>query len=164
MKRWKSFLLQESIGDYSINGMVRLYHYSRAAADSVELDPKRFLTHRGHYSRNDYNASDVPRVFFYVDLDHAERFIKQGAELFSAKVPAADIYDLTVDPLGLIEKSKPAPYVAPDMDYVLRALAQSSENILPAEASAYRGAYYKTGGMGVVVWFEPIQVKKFLMG
>ena len=161
MKRWRNFLLQESIGDYSIDGMVRLYHYSKAAVDSIELDPERFLTDRGHYSRNDYQASDLPRVFFYVDLDHAERLIAQGSELFSTQVPAKSIYDLTVDPLGLIEKSKPAPYVAPNVDYILRALSSGE---LPPPADTYKGAYYKTGGMDVVVWFEPIQVEKFSIG
>ena len=103
--KWRNFLLQESVGEYSIGGLVRLYHYSKAKDDSVQLDPEYFLTKRGHYSRNDYNVSDMPRVFFYVDLDHAEDIVKQGARLFSVQVPADQIYDLTADPLGLIQKS-----------------------------------------------------------
>ena len=170
LAEWRRYLLKESIGEYSIGGMVRLYHYSKTDSDSVVLDPEYFLTKRGHYSRNDYNVSDMPRVFFYVDLDHAEDIVKQGASLFSVQVPADQIYDLTTDPLGLIQKSIPQYGVAPDVDRILRSLAnrprKSSygtppKSILPADADTYKGVYYKTGGMGVVVWFEPIEVKSF---
>ena len=168
--KWRNFLLQESINEYSIGGLVRLYHYSKAEGDSVQLDPEYFLTKRGHYSRNDYNVSDMPRVFFYVDLDHAEDIVKQGAKLFSVQVPADQIYDLTADPLGLIQKSIPQQGMAPNVDRILRSLGNRPrkslygappKSILPADAGTYKGAYYRTGGMGIVVWFEPIEAKSF---
>ena len=168
--KWRSFLLQESISEYSIGGLVRLYHYSKTNTEKIQLDPEFFLTKRGHYSRNDYNVSDMPRVFFYVDLDHAEDIVKQGASLFSTQVPAKEIYDLTTDPLGLIEKSIPQQGMAPNVDKILRSLAgrprkslygAPPKSILPADAGTYKGAYYKTGGMGVVVWFEPIEAESY---
>lgn len=168
--KWRSYLLNESVGEYNIDGAIRLYHYSKSDQDSLQLDPEYFLTQRGAYSRNDFQASDMPRVFFYVDLDHAENIVKQGASLYSVKVPASEIYDLTQDPLGLIKKSIPQYAVAPDVDRILRSLADRPRkslygdppnSILPDDHGTYNGAYYKTGRMGVVVWFKPIQVESF---
>ena len=171
-EKWRDFLLKESISEYSIGGRVRLYHYSKTGDDSLHLDPEYFLSKRGQYSRNDYNVSDMPRVFFYTDLDHAENIVKQGASLFSTQVPAEQIYDLATDPLGLIQKSIPQQGMAPDVDRILRSLANRPrkslygappESILPADAPPYKGAYYKTGGMGVVIWFEKIEVRSFTL-
>ena len=171
-KKWRGFLLNESIGEYSIGGRVRLYHYSKTSDAALKLDPESFLTQRGHYSRNDYNVSDMPRVFFYTDLDHAEDIVKQGASLFSVHVAAEQIYDLTTDPLGLIQRSIPQQGMSPNIDRILRSLAgrprkslygKPPESILPPDAQQYKGAYYKTGGMGVVVWFDPIEVRSFTL-
>ena len=49
--------------------------------------------------------SDLPRVFFYANLDHAEEMVKQGATLYTVLVPVEEIYDLVQDRLGLIKKS-----------------------------------------------------------
>ena len=119
-KKWRGFLLNESIGEYSIGGRVRLYHYSKTSDAALKLDPEYFLTQRGHYSRNDYNVSDM----------------------------------------------------SPNIDRILRSLAgrprkslygKPPESILPPDAQQYKGAYYKTGGMGVVVWFDPIEVRSFTL-
>ncbi len=167
---WRSFLLTEALGDYDVNGMTRLYHYSKSEDDRLTLDPEYFLQHRHSYSRRDYEASDLARVFFYTNLDHAERMVKEGSSLFTVFVPTSQIYDLVQDPLGLIKKSIVPGRVTPDVDAVLRSLAgtprQSKygpppELLIEPGQSDYRGAFYRTGNMDIVVWFEPIEVEKF---
>ena len=112
-KKWRGFLLNESIGEYSIGGRVRLYHYSKTSDAALKLDP-----------------------------------------------------------LGLIQRSIPQQGMSPNIDRILRSLAgrprkslygKPPESILPPDAQQYKGAYYKTGGMGVVVWFDPIEVRSFTL-
>ena len=167
---WRSFLLTEGLDDYNVSGATRLFHYSKSDEQKLTLDPDYFLQHRHSYSRRDYEASDLPRVFFYTNLDHAERIVKDGSSLFTAFVPTDQIYDLSQDPLGLVKKSIVPGRVTPDVDAVLRSLAgtprQSKygpppELLIEPGESKYRGAFYRTGNMDVVVWFEPIEVEKF---
>ena len=169
-KNWKKFLLQEDINDYVFsNENIKLYHFSKEQGDSLMLDPQYFLTKRQHYSRNDYRVSDMPRVFFYMKKEQAEEQVKQDSALYSATVPAEQIYDLTTDPLDLKNKSMSQFRVTPDYDRILRSLANKPrqskygsepESLLSPEESNYKGARYKTGDMDIVVWFEPIEVTK----
>ena len=172
-KSWKSFLLQESLNEYSIGGKIRLYHYSKTLGEDLVLDPEYFLSHRSSYSRKDHNTSDMPRVFFYTNLDHAEAAIKNGASLFTTFVSINDIYDLVGDPYGLKRKSAPYPdleFPIPDYDRVLRSLAENprkvkygepSKSLLEPGQGPYKGVFYTVGSMDVVTWFEPIKVEKF---
>jgi hypothetical protein len=164
-EKWKNFALLESV---DLSGQVSLYHFSGADQDSLLLDPEYFIKQRQHYSRNDYNVSDMPRIFFYVDLEQAEDQVAQGSTLYSVEVPASQIYNLTEDPLGLKQKSISSYRVTPDYDRILRSLANRPrqsrygappESLLP-EGSPYRGAYYNTSGLDIVVWFEPVKVTR----
>ena len=108
-QRWKKFLLREELGKYVENGTIELFRYSSRDMDEIPLDPKRFQTDRMSYSKNDYNASSFPRVFFYLDPEHLETVVAASKRnLYSVKVPASDIYDLVEDPEDLLAKSKKA--------------------------------------------------------
>jgi len=164
-KKWKKFALAE---DALPSGNIVLYHFSGTDTDSLLLDPEYFLKQRKHYSRNDYNVSDMPRIFFYTNIDQAEAQVKQGAALYSVEVPSSQVYNLAEDPLKLKQKSISAYRVAPDYDKILRSLGDKSreskygppsESLLP-EGSPYRGAYYNTSGLDIVIWFEPIKVTR----
>lgn len=164
-KTWQRFILSESV---SLSGDVTLYHFSQTDQDSLMLDPEYFIKQRAHYSRNDYNVSDMPRVFFYVNLDQAEDQVSQGATLYSVQVPGSQIYNLSEDPLNLKQKSISPYRVTADYDRILRSLANNPrqskygpppESLLP-EGSPYKGAYYNTSGLDIVVWFEPIKVTR----
>lgn len=161
----KIFSLNERV---SLVGTVPLYHFSKTDEDSLTLDPEYFLKQRQHYSRNDYNISDMPRIFFYLNLDQAEGQVSQNATLYSAEVPGSQIYNLYEDPLGLKKKSISPYRVTPDYDRILRSLANKPRqskygdpppSLLP-EGSPYKGAYYNTSGLDIVVWFEPIKVTR----
>ena len=160
LKNWKSFILSESLANYNIGGKVVLYHFSQAPADKVLLDPEYFLSKRNYYSRNDYNVSGVPRIFFYLNLDQAEHFVSQGAELFSTVVSADEIYNLVDDPLGLKRKSMSQYRVGVDFDKILKNLSGAEENMPEDSLLSYNGVYYQPGGMDVVAWFKPIEVTR----
>ena len=160
LKSWKKYLIQESLEQHGINGQLQLYHFSKSQDDSIVLDPEYFLSDRNTFTRNDFQASDLPRVFFYVNLDHAEDIVKQDRTLYATVVNANKVYDITKDPEGLKQEARNWPtniYGEPiktapsslNMDLLLRSIAGN-----------YSGAFYKTGGMDVVVWFEPIEVYK----
>ena len=163
-EKWKRYVQEDKEG---LQGNVTLYHFSRTNNPELLLDPRYFLAHRQHYTRNDYNVSDMPRIFFYTDLEQAEQQVKEGSTLYKVEVPSKFIYNLSEDPLKLKEKSISSYRVTPDYDRILRSLAnkpRESKYGPPPESllkqSKYKGAYYKTAGMNVVVWFEPIKVKK----
>jgi hypothetical protein len=167
LSKWRGFLLTEALDAYDENSQITLYHYSPTNEDTLTLDPQRFLQHN-QWSRNDFNSSSQPRVFFYVDLAHAEAMVKEGATLYSARVNTKDIYDMSVDDLGLKQKAMYYPGIPAsiDFDWILKSLADAipeswnKESILPAGSPTYKGTYYRLQNMDVVVWFHPIQVQK----
>jgi len=174
-ENWNKYILKEQFKDYVHSDMVKLFHYSRVrSADSLVLDPNRFVTNRNSYSKNEYNASTFPRVFFYLDKEKTERNIASGT-LFTAEVPASDIYDIRVDVEDLLKKSKKATgQVVPDIHKVLKALAGKDkatpgyeEHFVPIRDSSskiYKGIHYAIshGSIPVVAWFEHIEVYKEL--
>ena len=164
-EKWSTFVLSEAV---SLSGDVELYHFSKTNQDTLMLDPEYFLNQRAHYSRNDFTVSDMPRVFFYVDLSQGEEQVSQSATLYSVQVPGSQIYNLSEDPLNLKQKSISPYRVTADYDRILRSLANNPrqskygpppESLLP-EGSPYKGAYYNTSGLDIVVWFEPIKVTR----
>jgi len=176
LQNWKKFLIQESLEAHNVNGKVRVYHYSQSKDDTLTLDPEYFLAGRSEFTRNDFQASDLPRVFFYTNLDHAESIVKQGRTLFTTFVDTNKVYDMTKDPENLRKdarrwptnfrgekiKTGPAPL---DIDLYLRSVAQkpaSGMELVPLKnEEAYSGVFYKTGNMDLIAWFEPIEVRKF---
>jgi len=166
-KKWKNFLLEESLSDYNQGGMIRLYHFARSTEPRLLLDPEYSVTHTNPYTRKDFNVSQIPRIYFYVDLNHAEEFVKQGATPYSVTVPIKNIYDLSVDPLELKAKASPYPGVSMVLyDKILRSLANKfpehwqAESLLEPGTPPYAGVFYALGGMDVVNWFEPIEVER----
>jgi len=160
--------LRESLNDYNQGGMIRLYHFTRGAAPKLLLDPEYSVTHANPYTRKDFNVSQLPRIYFYVNLDHTEEFVRQGATLYSTMVPIKNIYDLSVDPDNLKEKASPYPGVTTVLyDKILRSLANqfpehwNTESLLDPGTPPYGGVFYTTGQMDIVSWFEPIEVQKY---
>jgi len=169
LSEWRNFVVREALSDYSIDEDIRLYHYARSDENRLTLDPEYFLSKGSAYTRNDFNRSQLPRVFFYTDLDHAEAIVKQDATLYSTTVPASQIYDLQTDPLSLAEKAIRYPGIAASLDYdlLLRSLAGifpsswKTKTLLPPDAAPYNGVFYSLARMDVVVWFRPIEVERF---
>jgi len=164
IKRWKKFLFEgKGSTEHSNDGIITLYHYSRADKEKLFLDPDHFSSNRSSYSRRDYNVSAYPRVFFYVNLEEAEPLVTSGKTLYSTTVPMSEVYDLTEDPDDLQKRSIGRYSTAPDYDIILRALAgrpASVDGVQLVLDKKYNGVYYHVHNMGVVAWFEPIAVNK----
>ena len=172
-RKLRKFLLRENIAS---SGAMNLYHFSSADADDLLLDPEFFKTKRQSYSRNDYNVSSFPRVFFYVDPGEAEPLVRSSnSNMYVATVDAGEVYDLIKDPEGLLQKSKSASgQVRPDYDKVFKSLvgedkphpnpeyAKYFTPIRAEDAKRYSGVYYRIHGgeTQVVVWFDKISAKK----
>ena len=149
LRKWKSYLVEGLLSDYDRGGSTTLYHFSRADSDTISLDPNYFLSHRNSYSKREYERSQVPRTFFYVDLDHAERIVESGRNLYSVVVSHSEIYDLKRDPDGILEASKQPGAFFIDFNKVFETIKEK-----------YKGVFYDTGNFDVVAWFEPIQANK----
>jgi len=149
--KWKNYLKEGLLATYENNGMLVLYHYSNLKAEKIELDPDYFLSHRSTFSRREYEISQVPRTFFYVDLDQAEKIVKSNRTLYGVKVPLKQIYNLHLDPDNIKEQSIPKGAYFVDYNKVLETIKEN-----------YNGVFYKLPTMDVVAWFRPIIVQKIM--
>ena len=152
IENFKNYLHEDSLGDFSDEGMVNLYHYTNPrnieGRDSVVLDPQYFVTSRGAYSKREWETSRYPRTFFYTDYENKEPIVN-GA-LLSTSVPTEEIYDLKSDPEGYVEKHRHPMYgLRKQMEW---------ETMMKDIHSSYRGIYYSIGKPNVVAWFNPIEV------
>jgi hypothetical protein len=175
IENWNKWLINESISlsQHVDSGMVHLYHYSRAEAPSILLDPERFKSGRNSWSMREYNVSPFPRVFFYVDSSKTEADIAHGIP-YEVSVPASDIYDLTTDPEGVLKRSSTYSEYSKSVDIhkTLKALAgkdKPSVNfphlftpIRDEGAKIYKGVYYmiREETIPVVAWFEEIEAAR----
>jgi len=170
---WQKFLLKEEIEKYIEAGEIELFRFSGRDMDVIPLDPEKFRSARMSYSKNDYNVSSFPRVFFYLDPSHLETVVAGSKNnLYSVKVPASDIYDLVEDPEDLLHKSKKASgMVVPNLDKVLKSLAKEDKPglypeyftpIRDEDAKRYKGVYYRInqGTKDIVVWFDNIEATR----
>ncbi len=145
IKEFKEFLKEDQLSDYDQNGEIVLYHYSRVKEPELVLDPEHG---KSSYSRREYETASTPRVFFYADPKHKERFFA-AASLYRVNVPINQVYDLRNDPDGYVGKIK-------HPIYGLRKGIEWDE-LLEAIREDYDGAYYSAPHMDIVVWFRPIR-------
>ena len=148
-KGLKKFLMERKLEDYSDSAVLKLYHFASVDNDSLTLDPEHFLSGRSTFSKREYEKSQVPRTFFYLDLDHAEKIVKSGRTLYTASVPSALVYDLSQDPQDIIKNS-----VQPGAFFV------NYNTVFETIKENYKGVFYKLPNFDVVAWFEPIEVHK----
>jgi len=148
-KGLKKFLLERALTDYGESAALKLYHFAPVDKESLTLDPERFLSGRNTFSKREYEKSQVPRTFFYLDLDHAEKIVKPGRSLYTTTVPSSLVYDLSHDPEGIIKKS-----VQPGAFFV------NYNTVFETIKENYKGVFYKLPNFDVVAWFEPIEVSK----
>lgn len=149
-------------------GLVELYHYSTTDSDQILLEPFRITHSPNAYSRREAERSNVPRTFFYVDPSQREVFFTEHShKLYSAKVPAASIYNLKQDPEGLIEAAR-NQYGVIDFNKLLMSISgwergpsgKYTDYVKRSDGHRYDGCYYTAGGIDMVIWFEPVMVTR----
>ena len=161
LENFKNYLTEAPLSDYDKGGKVILYHY----ADPYSLeqqygtrDPEKFILDtsnfgKSYFSRKEMEASSVPRVFFYVNLDDVEKIVVGGRVLYTTEVPISQIYDLKTDPEDYIKKvMHPA--------YGLRKGIEYNDLLeFIRDESPYKGIFYGSS-FDVVSWLEPIEIYK----
>jgi len=154
IENFNKYLIPEAeLNSYIEGGMIRLYHYSKANQEELEIDPARFADKktRSSYSSNEYNVSTVPRTFFYVDVGQREKGLTVTPNLYSLDIPANRVYDLRTDTEGYKEKIRHPVYG-------LRKGVEWDELLLTLREK-YDGVFYG-GGFDVVSLFVPKKAKR----
>ena len=159
LENWNKFLKEEKgLG----SEITKLYHYCgrcEKGQESVVLDPQRGRDQPGSYSRREYETSQVPRVFFY--LDPADRESMVSGPLYSVEVPTPQIYNLWEDENKYIrrikEKREEEKYWYGSISQPLRKGEDWNNLFYLIMEEGYKGVYYKPG-FEAVVWLEPIVV------
>lgn len=140
---FKEWLITELFDNFVKSNGVTLYHYSKVDRDNLQLDPKQFSTN--HWTKNDFKASPLPRIFFYLNPEDKEDYFINYFE-YEVTVPVNKIYNLIKDPLNFKEEIRNKNYGILNIDEYLQVVSNK-----------FDGAYYNPG-FPVVVWFKPIQV------
>ena len=155
LENFTKFLSESALGDFDVGGEINLYHYAPVDVDEVELDPEYFLSNTSGHSRNEKEVSNVPRSFFYTDLNKVEHQIARAynRKLYQTAVPTSKVYDLRKDPDGFIQQVKhPVFGLRKGMEW---------NNLLNAIKEEYDGVFYNMGNnIGIVAWFYPIKVQR----
>ena len=148
VKDFREFLTEAQASEYNHSGVITLYHYNRTDEEGLVLDPDH---RRGSHSTREFETATTPRIFFYLDPQHRERFF-QRASLYKVDVPANRVYDLRNDPEGHIAMHK-------DPVYGLRK-GMEWDDLLEHIRESYDGIFYSTSNFDVVAWFHPIEVTR----
>lgn len=131
--------------------MVDLYHFSRVGYDAKARDwPSTLALDPAQFSHTEKMRSNVPRIFFYPDTPaHAynDHWGIRKRKLYKTTMPAAQIYDMTVDPDGIVQAGKN------ENGYI------DQEKVMNAIKERYPAAYME-GRFPVVLVFEPITVHR----
>tara|TARA_R110000737_G_scaffold25408_1_gene44088 strand:- start:2025 stop:2534 length:510 start_codon:yes stop_codon:yes gene_type:complete len=146
--KFRKFITEAPKESYVEGEGMSLYHYTRSKEDILVLDPDH---RRGSHSTREFETATTPRIFFYLDPQHRERFF-QRASLYKVDVPANRVYDLRNDPEGHIAMHK-------DPTYGLRK-GMEWDDLLEHIRESYDGIFYSTSNFDVVAWFHPIEVTR----
>ena len=164
LENFKNYLTEAPFSDYNKAGKVVLYHYADPYSLENEYgtrEPEKFTLNtanfgKSYFSRKEMEASSVPRVFFYVNLDDVEKIVVGGRVLYTTEVPISQIYDLKTDPEGYIKKVM-------HPTYGLRKGIEYNELLeFIRDKTPFKGVFYGNQ-FDVVSWFEPIEIYKTKM-
>jgi hypothetical protein len=137
---------------------IDLYHYSPSlCGEFAVIDPECFLNRRHSYSRRDYQASDIPRSFFYLNPMDKENIV--NGNLYHTKVSQNLIYDLNDDPLEYRVRARQgwksninvgAMNISELVDMIHRELVLTEK---------IQGIFYGTAGLSIVNMFVPVEAR-----
>lgn len=153
--------------DVKMEGEVQLYHYTKTdLGDKTVLSPEESFANRLPWSMREYKRSDVPRVFYYPNLENTEiSIVSLSKYLYTGFVNGSDIIKVSN---AIIEYSKSPQELDlqfPDVYHSVKEFVDKGSinyDILFKSIKKYfKGAYYKFGnGMEVVILFQPLEVFK----
>ena len=150
----------------TLNGKVKVYHYSEENADSMTLDPKQSSSKRHYYSSNDYKLSKFPRVFYYTNLDKTEHQIRTGRNLYAGEVDGSKILMLFSAIEEYNKDKELLKYKNPQALEVVDALRGGGSTdwdaMFETASKYFDGVYYdREGTLPIINLFVPLKVKRY---
>lgn len=131
--------------------------------ETILLDPEIAIKNKSFWTNNDYKISDVPRVFYYTDLNKIERMVKTK-NLYVGQVNGSKILNLTDSVKEYT--NNPDSLEAKNADVFNMIKNSMRYNILNIDSllrlvkEKFIGVYYVTGNIPIVNLFIPLTVKK----
>ena len=142
----------------TLSGTIKLYHYSKNDLGSkIKLDPKVSFKNKGYHSMNDYRASSVPRVWYYVNPKDAEATIK-SRYLYKISVDGSNIFNLESSLQIFNNDINNFKINYPDIYNIIKKSYNeyghlNLDKLLKYISKKFNGIYYETGGIPMVVMF-----------
>lgn len=118
---------------------MKLYHYSNNEVNKL----KTSYYGNNYYTSNDTKVCSVPRLFFYKNLKHKERYFNSASFLYETNVNDRYIYDLRKDKLRLLNKFT-------SIDNLLKRI----------KSLKYKGIIYESCGIEIVNLFYDVKIDK----
>ena len=161
----KSVKLKDLIKEeVTLNGTVKLYHYMQNdMGNEIILDPEIAIENKSFWTTNDYKISDVPRVFYYTDLNKTERMV-QTKNLYVGQVDGLKILNLTDSVKQYV--NNPDSLQAKNIDvfnmikHSMRYNVLNIDSLLRMAKEKFIGVFYDKGNLPIVNLFVPLTVKK----
>lgn len=156
-----------SINTVTLEGEVQLYHYTKDdLGDKAILSPEETVSKRLSWSMREYKRSDVPRVFYYLNLKKTEYDIVSLSKfLYTGFVNGNDIIKLADAINAYNYNPQELESLYPDAYNSIKEFMDKggiNYDILFEDIKKYfKGAYYKFGNdIEVVILFQPLKVFK----
>lgn len=167
IKLYEEFNPDDNITDITLDGEVQLYHYTKTdLGDKTILSPEETINNRLSWSMREYKRSDVPRVFYYVNLEKTEHsIVSLSSYLYTGFVNGSDIIKITDAILAYRKNPQELERLYPDAYNSIKEFIDKGSlnyDILFENIKKYfQGAYYQfENGIEVVILFQPLKVFK----
>lgn len=156
-----------SVSDVTLKGDIQLFHYTgKDLGDNVILSPEESIKNRLSWSMSEYRRSDVPRVFYYLDLEKTERDIATMSKfLYTGFVDGLDILKVN-DAISEYQKNpEELLNINPNAFSAVKEFLDKGginyDLLLESIKKLFKGAYYKfADGTEVVIMFYPLKTFK----
>ncbi len=151
--------------DITLENEVQLYHYTKLdLGNEVILSPEESKNKRLSWSMREYKRSDIPRVFYYVNVKKTERSIVENSNfLYTGFVNGKDIIKVSNAIRSYNKNPQEFEKLNPNAYNSVKEFVDkgsSNYNILFENLKHFfKGAYYKfENEMEVVILFQSLKV------
>lgn len=151
----------------TLDGEVQLYHYTlKDLGDTVILSPEETVQRRSSWSMREYRRSDVPRVFYYVNLEKTEKdIVSMSKFLYTGFVDGLDILKVNEAIAEYQKNPEELLNISPSAFSAVKDFMDKGginhDLLLESIKKFFKGAYYLfPDGTEVVIMFYPLKTYK----
>jgi hypothetical protein len=144
---------------------IDIYHFSSVSADPGGNFPEKLMLKPEQMSHTEMKRSIVPRIYFYPDdpkLAYKDTPAIRGRRLYKSAIPASDIYDISEDPAGIVERAK-NEYGFTNQDQMFGEISGYEHPKTNPDKwetkSHWRAAYLRSNQFDTIIVFEPVEVE-----